>query len=321
MRVHRRLRFICILVLFSALTFVNLGLIPRDQHSLSPVEENLHRGIIILTSFWAPRFHDHEAEVKAAIAANLVNEDVFRVHILFEANQDFGCVQFKSDLRDSTTELTSTVMTKLACTNWYHGQPTYFDMFHFAREQLHGTDIVILANGDMVFDHTVATLKTLTPSSMVVIATSGLDRLRTPPVLLQFYERAVVRPIQEVVSRCYLDGSPRTSWDAYAFHPAALSVSQDDFKDMRTGELFTMNRNGAENAALEAVSRNSSIRQYSQICDHVKMWHFHTSPKMHKSEIGVKHNQLRPDSCYDSVEDCLIPGHLSWTIRDVSELT
>ncbi len=283
-----------------------------------------HAEIVLLTSFWVQKapVPAHEIEVKGAILANLKNPHISEIHIVLEgATRDFGCDDLIPELHGIAELNAKESGTQVKCTPWKGAQPTYYDMFMFSKQENFMEKIMVLHNADMVFDHSIAALRHLHPSSMVVIATSGLDRSRTPEHIASHFEEFTRLPFHRVVSRCYNDKTPRTSWDAYAFHPRSLEIFEDDFTDVTSGETFHMNRNGAENAALEAVSRHSPIVQFSQICDHVKMWHFHTTAKMHKSEVGVKHSQLKPESCTSDVYHCLTPGNLRWTVRDVSELT
>lgn len=279
--------------------------------------------LALLTSFWAPKepVPPHEIEVKAAILSNLLNPHFAEIHVLLEGTtQIYGCDEFTAELHSFLEPTAPASAAELKCTPWNGAQPTYYDLFTFSKQGLRD-NLVILSNADMVFDESIATLRSLEPSSLVVIATSGLDQYRTPDRIRWYFENFTRLPLTHVVSRCYRDDTPRTSWDAYAFHPKSLEIFEMDFTDENSGEIFTMNRNGAENAALEAISRHSGLLQYSQICDHVKMWHFHTAAKMHKNEIGIKHNQLNPESCSSSLQHCLTPGHVNWTIRDVSDLT
>jgi hypothetical protein len=293
-----------------------------ERQSLTSNDE---KELVLLTSFWAQRatVHPHEIEVKGAILANLMNPRLAEIRIVLEGTTpDYGCDDFTAELRKFLNFKDKEPAAQLKCTAWKGDhQPTYYDLFSFSKQVDLSDKIVILSNADMVFDESIAALRSLELSSMVVIATSGLDQSRTPNVVLSYFETFTRLPLKHVVSRCYEDNIPRTSWDAYVFHPGSLNLFQQDFTDVKSGEIFNMNRNGAENAALEAVSRHSAFSQFSQICDHVNMWHFHTTSKMHKNEIGVKHNQLNPESCTTYVKDCLTPGHLSWTIRDVADLT
>ena len=289
-------------------------------------ERNTHTEIevVLLTSFWVQKASvpAHEIEVKGAILANLKNPYISEIHVVLEGTtQGFGCDDLITELRGFAKSNVKGSGAQLKCTPWGDGQPTYYDLFTFSKQDNFMEKIIVLFNADMVFDNSIAALRYLDPSSMVVIATSGLDRSRTPYDILLHFEKFTGLSFNSVVSRCYEDETSRTSWDAYAFHPKSLDIFEEDFTDVKSGETFHMNRNGAENAALEAVSRHSAILQFSQICDHVKMWHFHTTAKMHKREVGVKHNQLKPESCTSDVYHCLTPGHLSWTIRDASELT
>jgi len=309
--------------LFTVTLFIKIGSI-SDRWSTTSHNERDDMELALLTSFWAQRApaHPHEKEVKGAILANLLNPHLAEIHVVLDGTtHNYGCDDFTAELDSLLKFSTKEYVTQLKCTPWKGEQPTYHDLFKFSKRNDLRDKVVVLSNADMVFDDSIAALRSLDPASMVVIATGGLDKSETPDEIRWYFENFTGLPLNHVVSRCYEDGTPRTSWDAHAFHPDSLELFEKDFIDVRSGKTFHMNRNGAENAALEAVSRHSDLLQFSQICDHVKMWHFHTTSKMHKTENGVKHDQLKPESCVSSVKDCLIPGHIGWTIRDVSELT
>ena len=281
--------------------------------------------VALVTTAWvsSSTAAPHLAEVKAAITVNMANEWIDQIHILLEGStQEHDCSNFKSELEKSTLFKSSSVRerSKFRCRNWGLDQPTYYDMFDYASRNVSSKSLILLANADMVFDKSIRHLHELDERALLVVATSGLSIKSTPRRILEAYEQLTRFRVIDVANRCYNEFEfNRTSWDAYAFYSDNLRISSDSFVDNATGRFFPMNQNGAENAALEAVSRNSFFTQYSQICDHIKMWHFHTQPKMHHSSIGVKHDQLRPASCAQ-LSDCLTPSGLRSTFRSIYDL-
>ena len=70
-----------------------------------------------------------------------------------------------------------------------------------------------------------------------------------------------------------------------------------------------MYQNGAESAALNAIMSTSDFFEVHQLCDYVKMWHFHSEPKTHYNddEKFVTHLYSYAAECH-SLQDCLNPG-------------
>ena len=282
------------------------------------------RDIILVTTAWVPdeRHSPHLSEVKASIALNSANKYISQIHVVLEgSNSQYNCTHFRSDIFP-TTMWYERFNSKIHCIRWPARQPTYFEMFNHTKHVAPVEEsVVILANADMVFDSTIGHLKNIDEKAFVVIATRGLSSRWTPWKIVKAYSEMTGYRFVDVVNRCYTDPSEkRTSWDAYAFVPSLLQLSQDDFMDRRTNDMFPMNQNGAENAALAAISRLSRFQQYAQICDHVHMWHFHTKSKMHSTHLGVKHDQLTPDSC-PLLQRCLVPSGITAVFRSVNELT
>ena len=276
------------------------------------------RELHLLVNLWAPslKVSPHRAEVIAAITSNLLNPHFNVIHVVLEATQDYHCGHVEEDVNGILKHSEEVAIKKLRCQERFSIQIAYVDMFSVAKTIATGPhkwiskkDIVlVLANADMVFDDSVRHLLSLKPDILAVIATSGLKPRLGPKYVKELYERFVSNGIAKpLINRCYdLEAQKRTSWDAFVFSPHRLKVVRESFLDLTTTTPYVMYQNGAEAAALNSILRHSAFKCVHQLCDHVRMWHFHTEEKTHfnLSEEFVEHEYSWPSEC-GSLSACM----------------
>uniref|UniRef100_A0A6U0GXB3 Uncharacterized protein n=1 Tax=Micromonas pusilla TaxID=38833 RepID=A0A6U0GXB3_MICPS len=283
----------------------SFGLLPQKE---------LH----LVVSFWAPSLKPvpHRAETEAAIALNTANPYISTVHVFLEATIDFHCSDVESRVEGLLQKAQHVRQAAELDCHEQSAQLSFFDMFLFAKSVDAGDSnrIVILANADMVFDSTVVHLRGLNPSVLAIIATRGFGSASGTRQIRKFYRTVMKSKAKAIPNRCYNlhqrgKKECRGSWDAYAFEPSRLKLSLTDFLDERSGRPFVMHQNGADPSALNALLTLSHFNHVHQLCDYVKMWHYHSEGKTHfnNSEMPVFHEYSFPAECA-TVRGCLNPS-------------
>jgi len=197
----------------------------------------------------------HRREIEAAILANLQNPYLRQVVVILDSVNETttmncqGFIDYMTHL--STTMYTtnsslslvdhdnsgnSTVSSKLACIERSGiGQPTYFEMFHYATYHPYITsDKVIISNADQVFDETIYYAQQMSNTILFVLGSHGYHIKRTPWNVRKQY-RTVIKEKEDprgTMDRCK-DGQMRgewlrgygDSWDTYIFHRSLLQGS------------------------------------------------------------------------------------------------
>jgi hypothetical protein len=171
----------------------------------------------LVTSFWAARDakdenstqHLHREEIEAAILANLQNPYLSQVVVILDSVNEntTNCSGFVHYMTRRSEKLTQSSSFTLSQTNNHptlpqlecierrapsSGQPTYFEMFHYATYHPSITsEIVIMSNADQVFDDTVSAAMHLSKKMIFVLSTHGYNASRVPSSVRQHY-RALV---------------------------------------------------------------------------------------------------------------------------------
>ena len=239
--------------------------------------------LTLLVNFWSPTEPrvPHQKESEVAIFSNLASGFFDEIVVLFQHRDEGGCVAFQEYAAQAQAHYftNASLNTKLRCVS-VRQQPTYFDMFRYAAKHLRW-GIVVLANSDMVFDHSVELSRNLARNQAKVIATSGFGS-KAPTELQLHYMNITQLPVRTVVNRCYDEAlQQRTSWDAFVLRTHGIKIIRKSFTDRKTREAYYMNQNGAEAAALAALVLHNTKLSVCQACDDIAMWHFHTTPKTH----------------------------------------
>ena len=270
--------------------------------------------LALVTSFWAKAKasaniteHPHRSEIESALVLNIISALFDDIHILLDGSHDsYDCLVLKQNLQDRIAlTQTNSSKSRISCVEIGDSQPNYFQMFEYTNDTALSGSIIIMANADMVFDHTAIHLTMLANNSANTIATQGFQDGRHPPELLQTQLRQLgLEPSKmAITNRCYASRT-RSSWDAYVFHYGTLSF---DFKDFReqSGRSFTMNTMGAENAALYYLTKASPNITFRQICDHVHIWHIHATAKTYvPKKKSVRGARAIAASCAN-IKECL----------------
>ena len=237
--------------------------------------------LTLLVNFWLPDepLPRHHRECESALVLNSVSNIFHTVVVLLQSKHSDGCTIFLSRMNEIRGKISIPFTALLRCVN-YSWQPSYFDMFQFSIQELR-KGIVVLANTDMVFDSSILSLRNLGWNELNVIATSGFSK-NSPIYLQSRYVNLTTYVVRDVVNRCYNETiQQRTSWDAFVFRSQSLRLTSKQFQDRKSGRQYLMNQNGAEAAALAAIVASNRHVNVCQVCDSVKMWHFHTQEKTH----------------------------------------
>jgi hypothetical protein len=255
--------------------------------------------VALLTSLWADpnRHSEHRKEVMSALAANIKNALFSLVYIVLDGADNINNCKTTTRALKTVSNVPETQINRLLCVE-SHDPPSYLDMFKISQstDSLH-EHVVILANGDMLFDNSIAMAKHVQKDTLLVIATRGAPK-----------SWSSMRSRFKAPDRCYPPPRIRDSWDAYVFHPESLDLSDESvWLDEATGLFFPMNQIWAEESALNAIhSSSESIMKIYQVCEQIHMWHLHQAPKTYNedAEIRVKHSATIPGHCTNWCE-CL----------------
>jgi hypothetical protein len=226
---------------------------------------------------------------------NVMNEAVSQVHVMTESN----CTEVKNQIKKVADEIVNhtmirweTMEEKLVCVPSRTGyQPTYGDFFAYAHEQLAGS-LVLLANGDIVFDETLRLVK---PERIMTGEHAFFLAVKSPAPNGDYkavFGTECSLPVQCAVGTWQVgwQGVPGLSWDAFIF--AAPLPKAFPFWN----EGVHMNYMGAEHVA--AYAFQASGIQLFDPCEHINAFHWHCQgQKMHGS-YAVDHSHLSVDHLY-----------------------
>ena len=269
----------------------------------------------------------HQAEILAALQANMVLGNFAEVLVLFEEAPAYRCTDFEADMAagarallqalkgqralDLADPLTSVLNepraavrlqarpSRLRCVAWARGQPTYRDLFDFMqvqRSQL-ATDLVVLANTDLVFDATLSHLRHVPPLQIHTVSVNAAGHTAMPLVYTaamaangqpadKFVATCDAQVVLHGMKSCHLSNGdsavrrPSTivqTWDAYV-----LNTSSFDHAAIRMPRAkldFYMNMVRAESNALCQLVQAGW--QPTNTCTRVRGIHFHCAPKHH----------------------------------------
>ena len=274
---------------------------------------NNNNKVSYVTSFWAKvrgeEIHPHRGEVEIALLTNIHNPHFDEVVVFLDrVDGAETCLQFRQAMRQleyrlnrqifgmAAEESNNLLTTKLKCVYELSGQPTYHQMFHNSLSDVITGDIVVLSNGDMAFDDTMSLARHLNPEVLAVLGTRGFSG-RMPPNIKDIYVKMMgtdyienlkqITNVKQRRDRDMCEESP-FSWDTYIFHKSTLRgrLKGEDFKRLNeNNELvpFYMNEMGSESAALWALQKSYPFTSVYNACDRIHSWHFHLTPKTHKS--------------------------------------
>jgi len=254
-------------------------------------------GVTLLTSAFVPHKGTsyHVNEVFAAVEHNCMNPLINEVHLLTESDCTELMLFFEAvprRLSSGPFDHVGIIKRKLRCAN-VPKQPTYADFFDYANTTL-SSAIVVLSNGDIVFDH-----------SLILIDAEKLRRARHGYVLSVLPPPAGGEYSKEFHSECR--NTPRCvvgawdggnwgqqfaggSWDAYIFAPPLRSSI-----DLSRLNII-MNLKGAENRAGYQLEVNGGLTLYNP-CKHVHAYHWHCfggkmHDNIHRADMGMDKQQV-----------------------------
>ena len=272
---------------------------------------------------------DHYTEIEAAIVANLLNTAFGEVWLIYDSvHHGDNCTHLTKRLRTASDTafghwgVKKRPLARLNCVerSRTQGQPSYHEMFEYARTLDIHSDVAVMANADGATDSSISQLAAIHPGMVVMLSVTGWGEdserdeehrrvLVSTPSNKQVYEALVgtlcdPRPIsrclrtweQRNVSalRDFFGGKPdewkffrwpeqMLSWDAYVFRPASLPK----LSEVILPPSVTMNMIGAENRAglalLDALGPKALIfnETLPNACGHVTWNHFHCGQKFH----------------------------------------
>jgi len=297
------------LVLFYALFYIRVIMTRKESQVIKGTNLNApYKGATQLTlfvSYWADHSnepHLHRREIEAAIAVNIANCEIGRVVVLLDSsNFLYNCSRFAQEIQLKLSLLSAKCASQFECLDRYEGQPSYYDIFSYAKNLGLERSIYIVANADMVFDETIGLARKLSKKVLLVLGTQGMHS-GTPADILRSYKKLTgFGTLPSLPNLC----KRRNSWDAWIFHPNDIELNKRYFRDSQTKLLFYMNQNRAENSALNALLESSKGLISHNACDFIHAWHFHGAAKTHKKGVGaVVHKRSKPSTC-SSVQHCL----------------
>ncbi|CAB9518043.1 expressed unknown protein [Seminavis robusta] len=256
----------------------------------------------------------------ASIANNLNNPHFDQVVIILDSATELSnCDHFRSKMKQfqrrfrrwsDDNQIHDVLLPKnknkpiLTCIDRPEGQPSYFDMFRYASNpDIVTSEVVIMGNADQAFDDSVSWASLIKNRTLLTLPTQGYQQDRAPPRVQAFFQFASTQGVSKrksktesgtvnIPNRCAK--ATTLSWDSYVFPRALLEekISETAFqRGVLTGPngepngmaYFPMNMQGAEDAALWAVTKKLRNIQVAYGCDIIKTWHFHAARKMHLS--------------------------------------
>jgi len=334
---------------FKTYSIVRQPLFERTQEGFpsTSLHDNQNR-ISLIISFWAEHELEnkqqqeqqqkphaaHRQEVEAAMLVNLQNPHLDQLVVILDSVREgtTNCQTFVDHMTQRFNSIPQAVsvststsasllrkkgksnLLKLACIERTQGQPTYFEMFHYATYHPAVTsNIVIVSNTDQVFDETLSQAKPMANDTIFVVSTRGYEANRVPDSVRNQYlslvgddggetsdtyktkrEKGKDFPLRDRCVESMNVGKPERlysdSWDTYIFHRSILRTTlpmntTTPFTRMnvrRKAEIYYMNQLGAEYVALHDITRDLLTKvTVWNACSLIRTWHFHMAPKMH----------------------------------------
>jgi hypothetical protein len=246
--------------------------------------------LILLTTSFVPSstYHNpHVHEMYMVLWMNAMSEVFYQVHVITESD----CGELLGQLERCADEIASTAVANESLIGWEMmkekfvcvpsrtgRQPNYGDFFEYANKSLAG-NMVLLANGDIVFDET---LRRIAPERIMTGEIAFVLGVRKPAQHGSY--KAIFGTecgAPAVADQCSVGpwqgtkaASAGQSWDAYIFAaplPSGFPYSNEDVH---------MNIYGAEHVAAYAFEK-SGIKLYNP-CEHIHAFHWHCQGhKMH----------------------------------------
>ena len=229
---------------------------------------------LLVSAFVTPEPNFHHLEIDEVMCANLANPSFAEVHVLLQGTM---CPHFQRRFGSPA---------KMKCVE-VASQPKYWDLFQYASQKL-ASRVVVLANGDILFD---TSLQRLQPQKMngsfaFVLST---DSASANPLYEYLYETPC-----DTWSHCKRDGVEQHSWDAFVFRsPLPWPVDSASYAYVHVEKLLhvVMNTPGAENRAAFALQL-MGLRVLNA-CDHLHAVHWHCGPLTH-NKAGYKRVYVPP---------------------------
>ena len=217
---------------------------------------------LLVSAFVPTKANFHHLEIDEVLCANLANPSFAEVHVLLQGST---CRNFRRKFG---------FPNKMVCVE-VQAQPHYWDFFHYASEKL-ASRVVVLANGDILFDTSLQRLKhnEMNGSFAFVLST---DSARANSL----YEHLYGVPC-DTWSHCSKDGVQQHSWDAFIFRsPLPWPVNSASYTHQQIKRLLNvvMNTPGAENRA--AFGMQLMGLRILNPCDHLHALHWHCGPLTH----------------------------------------
>jgi hypothetical protein len=278
--------------------------------------------ISLVISFWAEsqddqrKPHPHRLEVEVAMLTNLLNTNLNQLVVILDSVSDetsdcAAFVEYMGRRRDSITGNSSVPLAplpELTCIERRElGQPTYFEMFRYATFHPSVTsDIVIISNGDQVFDDTLSHARAMSNTTIFVLSTHGYEPEKVPTRLRNQYLALVGNDSSALTdSENWSDQRNRCvgklfskkknysdSWDTYIFRRSLLRDTLQKSEHQTGGFTrlshrrrptpYYMNELAAEYAALYDIT--SDLLGKATVwnaCNMIRSWHFHLAEKTH----------------------------------------
>jgi len=267
--------------------------------------------IHLFVSFWAPPTDEvvpHRAEVEAAIAVNLANPHVSVLHVLLETTADFGCPDAQNAILSRMARSTALLQHARFVCREFITKVSYYDMFTESIKATPWNAIAIVADADQVFDETLQVLQPLKSHTIAVISDRGLnDDELTPQSTLATYATLVnfALTAEPVQGECKYYRSQREAWQAIIFRHQRVLFDQNDFRDMLTGELLAPHQPRVHQAVLNKLLRLPQFKRAVQLCEYVRMWHFHRHvDNRARTSVPVASSYSLPEGCV-TLASCL----------------
>lgn len=153
------------------------------------------RSVSLVVGFWAeadslPK-KEHRLEVEAAILQNLDNPYFDQVVVLLDSiTPQANCLHFLQRMEPLRhTSMNGEKRPSFTCIDREAGQPNYLEMFQFTLTDVVQGDIVVMSNGDQVFDESIALAKRVRPNTLLVLSTLGYNATLVPQAIRKYYPK------------------------------------------------------------------------------------------------------------------------------------
>ena len=229
---------------------------------------------LLISAFVPSEPNFHHLEIDEVLCANLANPSFAEVHVLLQGSL---CTNFRRRFG---------FPVKMLCVE-VASQPEYWDIFQYASQTL-ASRVVVLANGDILFDTSLQRLESQEMNgSFAFVLSTDSARANT------LYEYLYGTPC-DTWSHCKQDGVQQHSWDAFVFRsPLPWPVDSASYTYLHVERLLhvVMNTPGAENRAAFALQM-MGLRVLNA-CDHLHAVHWHCGPLTHH-KAGSKRVYVPP---------------------------